>query len=121
MDIQSLKTSLATVMPILNANLAAAHKEYMDGDITAGAFGYVRSRHESASAVLSRDDIKAEDAYKACALLAIDLRTGVKEVADKAAAEAQVEVWWQCYRNAGFTEVNKLFGAPMLPDGAVRM
>lgn len=121
MDIQSLKISLANVMPILDANLAAAHKEYMDGDIAAGAFGYVRSRHESACAVLTRDDIKPEDAYKACALLAIDLRTGVKEATDQPEAEAQVEAWWQCYRDAGFTDVNKFFDAPMLPDGAVRM
>lgn len=93
----------------------------MDGDLAAGAFGYVRSRHESASAVLSRNDIKAEDAFKACALLAIDLRSGVKEAADQQEANSQVEAWWQCYRDAGFTEVNKFFDAPMLPDGAVRM
>lgn len=121
MDLQSLKVSLTNVMPILNANLAAAHAEYMAGDIAAGAYGYVRSRHETAAAVMSRDDIPAEDAYKACALLAIDLRTGVKDVPDQAEALAQVEAWWQCYRDAGFTEVNKLFKAPMLPDGAVRM
>lgn len=120
MDVHALKTSLHGVMPILNANLEAAHKEWMAGSIAAGAFGYVRSRHETALAVLSRDDIPAEDAYKACALLAIDLRCGVSEVADHAAA-AKVEAWWTCYQAAGFTEVHPLFNAPMLPDGAVRM
>lgn len=121
MDIQPLKISLTNVMPILTANLAAAHAEYMAGDIAAGSYGYVRSRHETATAVLSRDDIPAEDAYKACALLAIDLRSGVKEISDQHEAQAQVEAWWQCYRDAGFTEVHDFFDAPMLPDGAVRM
>lgn len=121
MDIQSLKTSLTNVLPILDANLAAAYKEYMDGAIPRGAFEYVRSRHETALAAIARDDIPADDAYKACALLAIDLRDGVKEVADQAEAEAQVEVWWQCYREAGFTEVHTLFDAPIRPDAAVRM
>lgn len=121
MDIQSLKLNLATVMPLLTANLAAAHKEYMEGTLAAGAFGYVRSRHETASAVLSRDDIKAEDAYKACALLVIDLRCGVDEAANQPEAQAQLESWWQCYRDAGFTAVHPIFNAPILPDGAVRM
>lgn len=121
MCIQSLKTSLTNVLPILDANLVAAHKEYVDGDIPRGAFEYVRSRHETALAVIARSDIQSDDAYKACALLAIDLRCGVKVVADEAEAKVQVEAWWQCYRDAGFTEVNMFFDSPIRPDGAVRM
>lgn len=75
MDIQALKLSLTSVMPILDVNLEAAHQEYMKGDLPVGAFHYVRSRHEAALVVLARDDLKAEAAYMACALLAIDLHS----------------------------------------------
>ena len=76
MDIQTLKRNLANAMPILDANLAAAHREYMAGDIPAGAYHHVLSRHGTACEVLSRDDIAAEEAFKACALISIDLRRG---------------------------------------------
>ncbi|MGE8063906.1 hypothetical protein [Pseudomonas sp. NPDC089569] len=116
MDIQSLKLNLNNVMPILDVNLGAAYREYMSGDLPAGAYHYVRSRHEAALAVLSRDDLEPEAAYRSCALLAIDLRGGLKESAPNTSSpEAQVEAWWQCYREAGFTEVNQFFDAPMLP------
>jgi hypothetical protein len=119
MDIQTLKLSLASVMPILDVNLAAAYREYMSGDLPAGAFHYVRSRHEAALVVLSRDDLEPKAAYAACALLAIDLRNGLQELIGKTvSAKTQVEAWWQCYRDAGFTEVNQFFNAPMLPSPA---
>jgi hypothetical protein len=103
-------------MPILDVNLAAAHKEYMSGELPAGAFHYVRSRHETALVVLSKDDLKPEAAFKACALLAIDLRNGLRDMTDQSSsATAEVEAWWQCYRDAGFTEVNSFFNAPMMP------
>lgn len=117
MDIQSLKLNLTNVMPILDANLGAAYREYMAGDLPAGAYHYVLSRHKTALLVLSEGDLKPEAAYKACALLAIDLRAGLQESTQKTSnAEAQVEAWWQCYRDAGFTEVNSFFHAPMLPS-----
>lgn len=116
MDIQSLRLHLTNVMPILNANLGAAHREYMAGELPAGAFHYVRSRHEAALEVLSRKDMKPEAAFKTCALLAIDLRSGLEDSIDQIpTALAQVEAWWQCYRDAGFSEVNPFFEAPMLP------
>jgi hypothetical protein len=66
--------------------------------------------------VLSKDDLEPEAAYKSCALLAMDLRNGLQEPAmQTSGAEVQVEAWWQCYREAGFTEVNSFFDAPMLP------
>lgn len=121
MDIQALKNCLSGVMPILNNNLAEAYTEYMAGDIAAGAYGYVRSRHGTAAAVLASTEVPAEKAYQACALLAIDLRTGVASMADPIEAQAQVDTWWQCYREAGFTEVHPLFESPMQPEGAARM
>ena len=94
-------------MPVLDANLAAAHIEYMAGDIPAGAFHYVRTRHLTACAVLASDDLEAEDAYKACALLAIDLRTGIEELTG--IVKDKVDAWWQCYRDAGFTDLHPFF------------
>jgi hypothetical protein len=115
-DIQALKLRLTNVMPILDANLAAAHQEYMSSELPAGAFHYVRSRHEAALVVLSRDDLNPEAAFKSCALLAIDLRSGLQDAADQSpSASAEVEAWWQCYRDAGFTEVHEFFHAPMMP------
>lgn len=114
MDIQSLKRNLISVMPVLNANLEAAHRDYMAGEIPAGAFHYVRTRHETACVVVSSEDMEAERAFKACALLAIDLRDGVKELS--VSMTGQVDAWWKCYQEAGFTEVNPFFNAPMLPS-----
>lgn len=111
-------------MPILDANLSAAHKEYMEGDISHGAFEYVRSRHETALNVISLNDNTtevAQIAYNACALLAIDLRSGVKEVPDKAEAQEKVEDWWQCYRNAGFTDVHEFFNSPTMPVQSIQL
>lgn len=120
MDIESLKQNLTNVMPILDANLAASNREYMAGDIAKGAFHYVLTRHGSALTVLARNDLEVKAAFLSCAMLAIDLRTGLNEAAfeqpdAQAQAHAHVDAWWQCYRDAGFTEVNKLFGTPMLP------
>jgi hypothetical protein len=114
MNIQSLRSNLIGVMPVLDANLAAAHSEYMAGDIPAGAFHYVRTRHLTACAVVARDDLEAEDAFKACALLAIDLRNGIAELAGS--FKDKVDAWWQCYRDAGFTELHPFFNAPMQPS-----
>ncbi|CAI9912151.1 hypothetical protein EFK68_03805 [Pseudomonas aeruginosa] len=115
MDIQTLKRNLANAMPILDANLAAAHREYMAGDIPAGAYHHVLSRHGTACEVLSRDDIAAEEAFKACALISIDLRRGTKDFAG--GDTSVVDAWWQCYRDAGFTADNPLYNTPMLPSG----
>lgn len=114
MDIESLKRNLINVMPVLDANLAAAYKEYMAGDIPAGAFHYVRTRHETACIVVSSDNLEAERAYKSCALLAIDLRSGAEELA--VSVKSQVDAWWKCFEEAGFTEVTPFFEAPMLPS-----
>lgn len=113
MDIQSLKKNLISVMPILDANLEAAHREYMAGEIPAGAFHYVRTRHETACVVIAREDQNAEAAFKSCALLSMDLRAGASEVTTP--TEGQEEAWWQCYRDAGFTGIHPYFKCPTLP------
>jgi hypothetical protein len=120
MELQALKASLNNVLPILNANLGAAYNEYMDSTIPAGAYGYVRSRHETALAVISRDDIEPEQAYKACAALTLDLTSGITLMDDAADAEAKLQGWWKCYRDAGFTDIHSFLKIPVQPDGAVR-
>jgi hypothetical protein len=112
MNLETLKARLTDVLPISDANLSAAHMEYLSGKIPRGAFEYVRSRHEDALAVIACDNIPVELAFKACALLAIDLRDGVKEVPDVAQAQAMVDAWWQCYRDFGYTELNTFFDSP---------
>lgn len=116
MDLQALKEHLRAVMPILDANLAVAYTEYMNGDIPAGAYGYVRVRHEAAHAVLTRDDLEPDFAFKACALLAMDLRTGLQEMGADSDAGVKVEAWWQCYRDAGYTALHEVFATPMRPE-----
>lgn len=118
MNLQNLRSSLEKIMPILDANLSAAHNEYMDCKISAGAYRVVRQRHENALVVLSDNSIHPEVAYKACAALAIDLGSGVKDMPNKEAAKTAVEDWWQCYRDAGFSEIHRFFDIPALPDDA---
>lgn len=116
MDLNALKTVLTAAMPILDVNLDAANKEYMDGKLSAGAFQIVLGRHTVAYQVLTSEDIAADTAYAACALVAIDLRTGVADMPDTPAAQRVLDSWWACYRNAGYTATNQLFNVPSLPE-----
>jgi hypothetical protein len=111
MNLTELRGHFRRVQPILEANLAAAHREYMDGKIAAGAYGHVRSRLETALFVLANEVIQS------CALLAIDLRSGLTEVVDRDEAQQHIDDWWQCFREAGFTEVHPFFRAPQRPPG----
>lgn len=117
MNLQLLKERVTSVMPILNANLSAANAEWMRGDIPRGAFEYCLSRHATALELLSRDDIDVEAAYRACAPLTIDIRTGLKDMQDKTQTEGVMEAWLDCFRAAGFTEMNSFFGIPAKPKG----
>lgn len=111
-----LKAALSAVMPILNANLSAAYTEYMDGTISGGAYGVVRTRHENACIVLDGTMIiDALRAYEVCAMLTLDLRTGIKEMADQSQAKASFNEWVAFYRRSGFTEDHKVFDFPTHP------
>lgn len=116
MELKKLQLCISNVMPILNVNLEAAAQEYKRGEIAAGAFHYVRTRHENALHTVSNNDLNPESAYKSCALLAIDLESGMDEsIAICPNAKKLIEAWWQCYRDAGFTAVHDFFETPMLP------
>lgn len=116
MDIANLRNHLEAVLPILSANLSQAHAEYIAGDLSAGAFEYVRSRHATALAVLAMPDVCPASAYKACAALAIDLSSGLKDVPNREEAQQRVNAWWDYYRKAGFTEISPHFQIPCLPN-----
>lgn len=121
MDIQALKAVLVKVMPLLTVNLVNANKEYLKGDLPRGAFEYVRNRHFDANLVLNRDDIVTENAFAACAMLAIDLRSVLADKTVNTGSDVVklVEDWWKCYTDNGFTEVNEFFIIPKLPAKVV--
>jgi hypothetical protein len=116
MDLKPLQTHLSRVLPILDANLSAAYREYMDGKIPAGAYHYVLARHGDVLTVINDSTMPAEIAYRACAAVAIDLRSGIADLADKSAAQALADGWWQCYRDAGFIEINPYLNIPKHPE-----
>lgn len=120
MNIQALQANLNAVMPLLVANRNAAYHEWMDGSLARGAYEYVQSRFDTAYAVQTRSDIDSVTAYKACALLTIDIRSAVNDSPSEGAKQ-QMSDWLECYRTAGFTASHPLFDVPTLPDQMVRM
>lgn len=118
MNLQSLKERVTSVMPILDANLSAAHDEWMSGKIARGAFECCLSRHATALELLSLDDIDPERAYRACAQITIDLRSGLGDMQDKTKTDGVMEAWLDCFRAAGFTEMHKMLEIPVKPVDA---
>lgn len=116
MSLQSLKNLVSRAMPILDKNLHAAHSEWMSGEIARGAYEYCLSRHTTAIELLSLDDIDPERAFRACAPITIDLRTGLKDMQDKTQSEGLMEAWLDCFRSAGFSEMHPLFDIPYKPN-----
>ena len=120
MDQSILKSALIEALPILDRNLAAASEQYRSGDLAAGAFRYVRSRHQTALAVINASDSSGDTSYRACASITIDLRSGVRQMPDVAVAKAVLERWLECFHKAGFTEMHPYLDVPVLPGQAVR-
>lgn len=114
-----LKEHIAAVMPLLDANLAAAHKEYMAGSLAKGAFNYCSTRHLTAAHIVEANpaELNEEAALAAGARLFLDLRTALKDVpADRRAAEeAKVENLREFFVKEGFTAINRHFDIPMRP------
>ena len=113
MDITALQTEIRLIKPILDANMAAAHREYMAGDIPAGAFRYVTDRHNTALLIDERRDadMDAESAYRAAAPLTIDLKYGCEDAKDT----APLNRWLSFFDDAGFTDRHPWFEIPLLP------
>lgn len=114
-----LKEHIAAVMPLLDANMAVAYKEYMAGDLAKGAFNYVSTRHLAAGHIVEANpaELNEEAALAAGARLFLDLRSALKDVpADRRATEeANVESLRTFFVEVGFTEVNRHFNIPMRP------
>ena len=114
-ELQPLRERVKSIMPILNANLSAAHDEWMSGKIARGAFEYCLSRHATALELLSGENFDIETAYRACAPLTIDIRSGLKDTNDNGKTEEVMAAWIECFRNAGFTEMHRLYNIPIRP------
>jgi hypothetical protein len=114
-----LKQHIAAVMPLLDANLAAADKEWMAGTLAKGAFDYCSTRHLAAGHIVEANpaELNEEAALAAGARLFLDLRSALKDVpADRRAGEeAKVEGLRKFFVEQGFTAVNSLFNIPMRP------
>jgi hypothetical protein len=114
-----LKKRIAAVMPLLDANLAAARTEWMAGILARGAFEYCSTRHLTACHIVEAppETLLEEPALLAGARLFIDLRSAMKDVpADRRAAdEAKVEELRKFYAEQGFTAINPHFDIPMKP------
>ena len=119
MELSALKQQLSTALPLLIANRNLAYQEYIEGSLAHGAFNYVQSRLDTASAVLESEDIPADRAYKACAMVVIDLRSAVR---DKDDGKATIDAWLECYADAGYTGIHKFFNIPVIPEvGTVQL
>ena len=118
MNIEDLKIALKEVLPILDSNITEAYKDYMDGKLAAGAYSYIHDRHFLAHSVINRQDLEAQLAYNACALIAIDIRSGRTDDTANVQWQEAEKAWWECYRAAGFTAVNPVFQCPQQPKGA---
>lgn len=116
MNTSNLVSALKSVMPILDKNFELAAAEFYKGELPNGALHYIQERHLLASAVIA--DVSKFDANKvwdACAMITIDLRSGVDEMPDPSAAKETLDAWWQSFRDAGYTEVNQFFDIPAAP------
>lgn len=112
MNIDLLKEQIKSVMPLLIANRDSAYKEWMNGDIARGAFEHIQGRIDTACIVIERNDLDPEQAYKACALITIDLRCAIE---DNPTEQSKMDSWLEFFRNAGFIECHKIFNFPIKP------
>jgi hypothetical protein len=123
--ITGLKEHIAAVMPLLDANMAAAYQEWMAGTLAKGAFDYCSTRHLTAGHIVEANpaELNEEAALAAGARLFIDLRSALKDVpADHLAVEeAKVENLREFFVEQGFTETNQVFDIPMRPAQHARV
>jgi hypothetical protein len=113
---QALKALLNEVLPVLDQNLGSAHREYLDGQIPHGAYGYVLGRHSNACALLAlegeiHDEAALEKAYQTASRLTFDLKTGCRDAANP----ALLEKWMRFFDGIGFTDRHKPFEYPQRP------
>lgn len=116
------QTLVNAVQPLLATNLAAAYKEWMAGDLPRGAYEHCLSRSTVAAAIAGGEATAVSagltGAMRAGALLFIDLKSAMREVAvgDQAIEQAKVEALRVFYGDQGFTETHAWLGIPVLPE-----
>lgn len=112
---------VCTLAGVFDKNLNEAHREYMAGDIPAGAFRYVRDRHQTVQ-IIKRDGerfkdggipITDDDLFRAVAPLTIDLRDAIKS---GHADPKCVKIWWELFKEAGYTDSHRVYNIPMRPE-----
>jgi hypothetical protein len=118
-QINELKTHVSAILPLLDANLGAANKEWMAGDISRGAYEYCLQRHAVALSIIGMDvsELNEDGAFKAGATLFIDLRSAIKDVPveKRDSEQKKVDDFLSFYVDSGFTEEHALFKIPIRP------
>jgi hypothetical protein len=117
--IPQLKTCVTAVLPLLNENLTAAHRDWMNCVISRGAYEYCLSRHATALSLLGADDslLEHDRSFTVCSTLFIDLRAAMSDVpADRKPGEqVKVDALHALYVDNGFTEMHPMFNIPAKP------
>lgn len=119
-SVQKLQAGVASILPLLAANLSAAQAEWMAGDIPRGAYEYCLGRYSTAMMLSgqtpdgTREGLNEEAAHRAAATLFLDTPSALREVApaDKDAEQGKVDTLLKCLVDFGFTEIHPFFGIP---------
>ena len=122
-DIKALQVHFTGVLPYLSKNLGLANAEYMNSQISHGAFNTVLGRHAQATLLSKIDELPREelasdeDLFKAGAVIMLDLKAVLKDLKDDELTDARKKYddLLQFYAENGFTEKHILFGFPSQP------
>lgn len=115
MNLQALRRHLRPIGQLLDANLAAAYREYRAGALSNGAYRYVLVRHATCAAILAPDAKRADlvALYDAAAPLILDASAAIRDIkapSKKQDAQLKVDALVAHLRACGF--VNTVLGRP---------
>ena len=119
--LKQLQEHMKGFFPVLDNNLAAAHDEYMNGEIANGAYQYVLSRHANATIIAKTEEVlKLEPQKVFITASAIFLDFGacledIKEPKKKKEFQDKVDNLEKLFIENGFTEKNPIFKIPEMP------
>lgn len=122
MDIEKLRSVILEVKPYLDNNLNISHQQFLCNELTEQEFNYIKLRYETALIILQNKTIEAEEAYKSARLITIDLRNYIFSIVNKEEKEQaliKLNIWLDCFKEAGFTETDTVFNVPSLPNEMV--
>lgn len=112
MNKQALRDNVGYILPLLALNLKQAHQEYINSELSHGAYVYVQARHQLAEDIVNSDIDDIKQAYVAASMLTIDLRAGIRDFPDQA---DKLTVWVSFLQDAGMTETNSFLDVPAFP------